>query len=151
MNYKKSRAAAAAAGDLHYRTGKACRNGHFALRDTKRGVCAECARDREKRRWLENKSSMRRKQKRWREKNPDYAKNRRQQELEQAAGRPRAAACECCGKEQRGRALAFDHCHTTGAFRGWLCANCNVGIGKLGDTVAGVRLALEYLQKHEAK
>lgn len=60
--------------------------------------------------------------------------------------RPRPAACECCDGPPNGKGvLHLDHDHETGAFRGWLCSLCNTAIGKLGDTPAGVRRALEYL------
>jgi len=45
--------------------------------------------------------------------------------------------------------LAVDHDHNTGKVRGLLCADCNIGIGKLGDTTKGVRKALEYLERSE--
>lgn len=57
------------------------------------------------------------------------------------------AVCECCSKKQK-RALALDHCHVTGKFRGWLCSNCNAALGLLGDNAIGVRSALVYLEKH---
>jgi hypothetical protein len=60
--------------------------------------------------------------------------------------RPRPAACECCGGNGK-RALSLDHCHSTGQFRGWLCDNCNLGIGKLGDSVEALQRALEYLKR----
>lgn len=52
--------------------------------------------------------------------------------------------CECCGIPQI-KALALDHCHDTGAFRGWLCSSCNTGIGMLGDSAAGIAKAASYL------
>lgn len=108
----------------------------------------ECDRARAARRWQENRTDMRAKQQRWRANNPNYAKGRRKAQLEEAAGRPRAPRCECCGTPPRAaRALAFDHCHDSGDFRGWLCDSCNVGIGKLGDTIAGVKKALAYLKR----
>lgn len=56
--------------------------------------------------------------------------------------------CECCGGRNRdGRALSLDHCHATGAFRGWLCAKCNLGIGKLGDTAESLQRAIDYLKR----
>jgi len=58
-----------------------------------------------------------------------------------AAGPP-PPACECCSRTGR---LYLDHCHTTDLIRGWLCAKCNTGIGKLGDSVIGLRKALVYL------
>lgn len=54
--------------------------------------------------------------------------------------------CECCGRADR-KALALDHCHATGAFRGWLCSRCNLGIGNLGDTIECVERALAYLKR----
>jgi len=35
--------------------------------------------------------------------------------------------------------------------RGALCPNCNRGIGLLGDDIQGVRRALEYLHRYEAR
>lgn len=57
--------------------------------------------------------------------------------------------CACCGVKanRSGRRLFVDHDHETGAVRGLLCNACNAGIGHLGDTVDGVRLALNYLER----
>lgn len=58
--------------------------------------------------------------------------------------------CECCGaKEPGGRNGEFtrDHDHKTGIFRGWLCHACNLGLGKLGDNLAGLALATKYLTR----
>lgn len=40
-----------------------------------------------------------------------------------------------------------DHSHTTGKFRGWICHDCNRGIGNLGDNADRLRRALDYIQK----
>jgi hypothetical protein len=62
--------------------------------------------------------------------------------------RPYPAACEACGRlSTDGRQLHVDHCHVTGVFRGWLCSNCNLGLGKLGDTVGAVERMLAYLKR----
>ena len=72
-----------------------------------------------------------------------------------APTRPEPSACECCDQPQvvmraRGGSvrtgLSMDHCHATGAFRGWLCQRCNTGIGLLGDGPDGLRRALAYLE-----
>ena len=44
-----------------------------------------------------------------------------------------------------------DHCHETGVVRGILCADCNTGIGKLGDTIEGLLQAVEYLKRKADK
>lgn len=59
--------------------------------------------------------------------------------------RPAPSCCECCGRTQE-RHLELDHCHETGKFRGWLCIQCNTGIGKLGDNVEALERAIAYLK-----
>lgn len=53
--------------------------------------------------------------------------------------------CAICGNKPE--KLVVDHCHTTGIVRGLLCIPCNTGLGKLGDSVAGLTRALNYLRK----
>jgi hypothetical protein len=60
--------------------------------------------------------------------------------------RPPPAHCELCGKTST-RNLCLDHDHQNGRFRGWLCGNCNSGLGKLGDTSEALMKALAYLDK----
>ncbi len=61
--------------------------------------------------------------------------------------RPMPEACENCGRVQTERALALDHCHDSKKFRGWLCVKCNVGIGKLGDTLEAIERTAAYLRR----
>ena len=72
-----------------------------------------------------------------------YGLSREQFETLQARG------CACCGviREDVAKRFAFDHDHETGLFRGLLCAACNLGIGKLGDTRDGVLRAAAYLER----
>lgn len=42
----------------------------------------------------------------------------------------------------------LDHCHETGRFRGWLCTQCNVGIGSFKDNVRLLQRAIEYLKSN---
>jgi hypothetical protein len=58
---------------------------------------------------------------------------------------PKPKNCECCGKSPRKWCL--DHDHKTNQIRGWLCDQCNTGIGKLGDTIESLEKALKYLKK----
>lgn len=53
--------------------------------------------------------------------------------------------CDCCHKSTSH--FVLDHCHVTGKFRGWICRNCNQGIGKLGDNIQGLQKAIIYLNK----
>lgn len=64
-----------------------------------------------------------------------------------APARPAPDKCECCGNLPGKQAMNLDHCHATGKFRGWLCGKCNPAIGGLGDNLAGIRKALDYLQR----
>ena len=66
-----------------------------------------------------------------------------------APSRPEPDACECCGGPPGPRytRLSLDHCPSTGKFRGWLCHNCNLGIGRLGDSAAALKRALAYLSR----
>ena len=54
--------------------------------------------------------------------------------------------CELCGQPVF-RNWQLDHCHDTGEFRGWLCKQCNTGLGNLGDSLQRVELAVEYLKR----
>ena len=86
----------------------------------------------------------------WRAANTERkrAADRKREGLPQPDG-PHVGICECCGQPPGKYALALDHDHVTGAFRGWLCGKCNVAIGMLGDTLDGVLRAVQYLQSKE--
>ncbi len=55
--------------------------------------------------------------------------------------------CEVCGTLER--RICVDHDHDTGTVRGALCANCNSGIGLLGDDPNMLLAAVAYLISHE--
>lgn len=63
--------------------------------------------------------------------------------------------CAICGGTNLGKKhaggvcqnpLVFDHCHTTGQFRGLLCHKCNQGIGCFGDSTEKLESAIDYLR-----
>jgi len=56
--------------------------------------------------------------------------------------------CEICGVLV-GKSFHIDHCHRTGRYRGLLCANCNSGIGLLGDDPERLGAAMRYLKNFE--
>ena len=50
--------------------------------------------------------------------------------------------CQICNSKVK---LVIDHNHETGKVRGRLCTECNLGLGKLGDTAESLTKALNYL------
>jgi len=88
-------------------------------------------------------------QKAWRDRNKESERLRAQKKNwsdKPTPTRPEPSSCECCGAIQK-KALHLDHCHSTGVFRGWLCGRCNLGMGLLGDGVAGLQSAIDYLRR----
>ena len=61
---------------------------------------------------------------------------------------PKPDLCNCCHKKKD---LQVDHLHGTTIFRGWVCRNCNTGMGSLGDNLEGVLRAAIYLEKDKSK
>ncbi len=55
--------------------------------------------------------------------------------------------CTICGvpEAELNKNLCMDHSHTTGEFRGWLCCNCNRGLGNFKDSEDILINALHYL------
>jgi hypothetical protein len=62
--------------------------------------------------------------------------------------------CAICGRPEtvmlRGKVkeLGVDHDHLTDAIRGLLCHSCNLMLGYAKDTIAFLRAAIIYLEKH---
>ena len=91
-------------------------------------------------------------QARYRKENPEKQRvryenwrNRKEASLWEKAGRPRADECDVCHKVG---ITVFDHCHTKGHFRGWLCDRCNKVLGLLKDDSQLFRKLAEYLEKN---
>ncbi len=55
--------------------------------------------------------------------------------------------CEICGSPRNGKSLHIDHCHTSRRFRGLLCSDCNLGLGKFKDNPEFLRRAVDYIGK----
>lgn len=53
------------------------------------------------------------------------------------------AKCECCGKIPD--KWVCDHYPNTDIFRGWVCSDCNLAAGYMGDTHAGAIMLFNYL------
>lgn len=52
-------------------------------------------------------------------------------------------ACPICGVVTM---LVWDHNHTTGLFRGYICGLCNAGLGMFKDNKKSLARAIEYLE-----
>lgn len=74
------------------------------------------------------------------------ARWRKQRDAETAflAGRPRPDICDVCGSVGR---IVFDHCHSKGHFRGWVCHKCNVILGFAEDDTDRLRKLIAYLER----
>lgn len=55
--------------------------------------------------------------------------------------------CAICGREEPQHRLCVDHSHTSGKLRGFLCAQCNVGLGMFRDSPEIVDQAASYLRR----
>lgn len=58
----------------------------------------------------------------------------------------REGDCEICGLVTQ---VIWDHSHKTGSHRGWLCINCNQGLGLLGDDIKLIQEAIAYLNRNQ--
>jgi hypothetical protein len=60
-----------------------------------------------------------------------------------------SACCAICGLRVSGKELHLDHCHETGQTRGYLCGNCNLGLGLFRDNQKLLEKAAKYLDWYE--
>jgi hypothetical protein len=72
-----------------------------------------------------------------------YQRERHRRIRDEMATRPRPEGCEICGNAP----AYFDHDHTSGAFRGWLCINCNTALGYAKDNPVVLRALADYLEQ----
>ena len=78
---------------------------------------------------------------------PEYLKFRngnRLKKLEKLAGREKSPVCEICGEGSG--LIVFDHNHSTGKFRGWICSRDNKIIGYAQDNPVILEKIKKYLE-----
>ena len=168
----KSRREAKALGAKWYFTDAPCVHGHVSKRSAARGQCNQCRKEEDALAQARKDRMRRREQDRqyeiayWSrpENRARRLKNRRAKYAttrvlerergkalrEKAAGRPRPETCEVCNDKNSDRGLAFDHCHVTGQFRGWICGRCNVALAMVRDNPNVLRNLADYLERHNA-
>lgn len=147
------------AGKKRYFTGKECLNGHVAERMISNGVCVDCLAERRKLYVKQNIAHVRKLDKenhaRMRKLNPEAEKLRlsrfyakKEAKRVEEAGRERPTICDICSEEGK---TVFDHCHTKGHFRGWLCDRCNKVLGLMKDNPDNIRKLAIYLENDNVK
>ena len=98
------------------------------------GGCVQCAKDRSVTWKRANKDKVAAYAKSYNANNKDRILTNHRRRLPKPT-RPCPEECEMCGKPPKRNALNLDHCHKRNVFRGWLCWDCNVALGKLGDSI----------------
>ncbi len=63
--------------------------------------------------------------------------------------RAQGGLCAICKNKQKGKRLAVDHNHRTGAVRALLCNNCNAALGFIKDCPKIALSLAEYLMVHD--
>lgn len=94
--------------------------------------------------------------KRWRKLFAKYGLTKEQYESLLAEQNGVCAICKKPEQERDGQRkslleLSVDHDHVTGKVRGLLCRQCNIGLGRLCESVEVLQSAIDYLKKHSAK
>lgn len=57
---------------------------------------------------------------------------------------PLSGPCPICGEHTD--TWILDHCHFTDVFRGYICNNCNLGLGRFNDDARLLKNAIFYLE-----
>jgi hypothetical protein len=101
------------------------------------GICAECGPVR-----VDHKGKCKVSRRKWR----DPARFETLRERTPDVERPTECAI-CHGPSVNARRLNRDHDHKTGRERGYLCHNCNIGLGNFKDDPALLAAAAAYLER----
>ncbi|MHB8490618.1 MAG: endonuclease domain-containing protein [Solirubrobacteraceae bacterium] len=127
---------------------KACNN---AWHREHRRTNADALNDKQRSRYRSDPQAKLTRNRQWREANPE-----RHKELVRRTDAKRDRFGEHLGRyygltrsdyAAMVAAQDVDHDHDTGRVRGLLCYSCNMGIGRLGDSEAGLLVAIEYLRR----
>ncbi len=97
----------------------------------------------------DRREARRQSTRRYRERDPERSREQWRQYklrkiLAKTGGREKPEVCDVCGS---GGKICFDHDHKTDEFRGWLCNDCNMVLGKVKDSVERLRGLALYLER----
>lgn len=131
---------------------------NWKVRDVKRSlVCKDCHREYRKKHYQENRKKYIEKAKRWKTANDPAFKRHNLKEEEFGKMLSKFdGMCWCC-KTVPATVIDHDHgcCSSSTScgkcVRGLLCRGCNLSIGRLGDSLDGVRRAVVYLETYESR
>lgn len=143
------RSEAKAAGLTEYVTGRPCKHGHVGPHRISDGKCIECRRAQQRGKLRHKTTASAVYMRDYRARNEEKLRfNSYRDRGMPIPTRLRPELCENCDRPPNGRGVLHnDHDHVTGAFRGWLCHDCNTGLGKLGDSLAGIERIKAYLTR----
>lgn len=145
----------------------------------RKNICKQCLKSYFKKRYIKNRNEILEQHKKWYAKNKSqHVKKtnewRRKNRFKHALISSRAIAkksghvpctsnyieienaftgkCEICGVSENKlkQRLHLDHDHKTGAFKGWLCGQCNVMLGMSGDSELILLRAISYIRKFKS-
>ena len=82
------------------------------------------------------------------ERNPQWKGGTSHNYKVKQASRPKPDKCEVCGAlgSDFKKGLCFDHDHSTGLFRGWLCTRCNVALGMVKENIELLQALIDYIK-----
>jgi RNA polymerase-binding transcription factor DksA len=124
--------------------GKECKYGHGTLRYRSNRNCVTCT-DTATPRW--NAANPEKLRQIWFRSNIKKKFGLTEEAYNQMLA-AQGGVCALCGDPPGKRRLAVDHCHTSGAIRALLCANCNHVLGNAKDNAELLRKAADYLDTH---
>ena len=75
-----------------------------------------------------------------------YSNKKLRDKLRKENPHPKTGRCKICKLDTE--KLVLDHCHKTNSFRGYICKDCNSGMGLLKDNIFIIFRSLLYLARH---
>lgn len=132
-------------GLKRYWTGNPCNKGHLAERYVSSRQCVDCQKIRTDKYQQTQKAKETNRER--------HLKKKYGVSLQEVLNAKKCGICfaELISKGMEGSSVCVDHDHKTGKVRGFLCNNCNRGLGMFMDNVEYLNNAIDYLNKYADK